>query len=60
MKFSNSCQSFHNIVLLKKSQVQLNNSAQLDIDLLMNMCTLLILFWQCYKRGSKQVREHVQ
>lgn len=52
--------SFHNIMLLKKSQVQLTNSAQLDIDPLMNVCTLLILFWQCYKHGSEREREYVQ
>lgn len=62
MKSSNSCQSFHNAVSLKKSQVQLTNSAQLDIDPLMNACTLLILFWQSYKYGSKRERkkENVQ
>lgn len=57
MKSNNSCQSFHNIVILKKSQVQLTKSAQLDIDPLMNVCTLLILFWQSYKYGSKRERE---
>ena len=56
MKFSNSCQSFHNTGLLKNSQVQLTNSAQLDIDPLMHVCTLLILFWQCYKHGSERER----
>lgn len=36
------------------------NSAQLDIDPVMNVCTLLILFWQCYKHGRERAREHVQ
>lgn len=57
MRSSNSCQSFHTVVIFKKSQVQLTHSAQLDIDPLMNACTLLILFWQSYKYGSKRERE---
>lgn len=41
----------------KKSQVQLTTSVQLDIDPLMNACTLLILLWQCYKHGIERERE---
>lgn len=33
------------------------NSAQLDIDPLMNTC---IPLWQCYKCGSERGREYVQ